>query len=279
MEKIIVAVFLAAFMLQAGLGCDFSDLAAAIKNRGLMIRVFIADFIIVPIFGVIVVRLFALGDFAAAGILLMAIAPGVPFLPMLAGAKNGGNQGLATGLAVLLPAVSIVTVPITAPLVLPVNATAHIVLARFVFNLLLLQLLPLAVGLFIRARWPREAPTLIKAFMTIAILAFIVILFGLVPKVGEAFLVVYGSRGLIATLFLILLSAATGWLFGGGDPQTRNTTTLSTIMRNFGLALLVAGQSFPGSIASEAIITYFVIQLVVANVIAMFLKRRVAAPT
>jgi predicted Na+-dependent transporter len=278
-EKVLVAIFLAAFMLQAGLGCDLNDLMTALKKRNLMIRVFLAEFIVVPIIGVIVVRLFALDDFVAAGLLLMAIAPGVPFLPMLAGAKNGGNQGLATGLAVLLPAVSIITVPITAPLVLPVNATAHIVLARFIFNLLLLQLLPLAIGLFIRARWPSDAPALIKAFMTIAALTILVLLFGIVPKMGTAFADVYGSRGLMATLAIVVLSAVTGWLFGGSNAPYRNTLTLSTIMRNFGLALLVTGQNFQGTVASEVVITYFVIQFVVANILAVFLKRTVPAPT
>jgi predicted Na+-dependent transporter len=278
-EKIIVAVFLAAFMLQAGLGCDFNDLMTALKNRGMMIRAFLAEFIVVPIVGVIVVRLFMLDDFVAAGILLMAIAPGVPFLPMLAGAKHGGNQGLATALTVLLPAVSIVTVPITAPLVLPVNATAHIVLARFIFNLLLLQLLPLAIGLFIRARSPQNAPSLIKAFMTIAALAILVLLFAVVPRMGAAFATVYGSRGLMATLALVILSAATGWLFGSSDPQYRNTMTLSTVLRNFGLALLVTGQNFQGTVATPVVITYFVIQFIVANVLAVFLKRTVPATT
>jgi predicted Na+-dependent transporter len=278
-EKIIVAVFLAAFMLQAGLGCDFNDLMTAIKNRGMMIRVFLAEFIVVPIVGVLVVRVFMLDDFVAAGILVMAIAPGVPFLPMLAGAKHGGNQGLATALTVLLPAVSIVTVPITAPLVLPVNASAHIVLARFIFNLLLLQLLPLAIGLFIRARSPENAPALIKAFMTIAALAILVLLFAIAPKMGAAFATVYGSRGLMATLALVILSAAAGWLFGGSDAPYRNTMTLSTVMRNFGLALLVTGQNFQGTVATPVVITYFVIQFIVANVLGAFLKRTVPATT
>lgn len=278
MEKIVVAVFLAAFMLQAGLGCDFRDLMHALKNGGALLRVFTANFILVPIAGVLAVRLFALDDFVAAGILLMAIAPGVPFLPLLAGSKNGGNEGLATGLTVLLPAVSIVTVPITAPLVLPVNATAHIVLARFITNLVLLQLLPLIVGMYIRTRAPRTAPTLIKVFFAIALIALVVLCFDIVPKTGQAFAAVYGSRGLMATGLVIVLCAVIGWLLGGREARFRNTITLSTIMRNFGLALVVAGQSFPDTAAAAAILTYFVIQFIIANVLGQFLKRTVAQP-
>lgn len=276
MEKIVVAVFLAAFMFQAGLGCDYRELLAALRNAGCMIRVVLANFIVVPIVGVLAVRAFALDDFVAVGILMMAISPGVPFLPLLAGEKHGGDQGLATALTGLLPLLSIITVPITAALVLPVNAAAHINMGSFIVNLVLLQLVPLIIGLFIRARSPKIAPTLIKVFMGIAALAIIVLLFAIVPKAGEAFVAVYGSRGLMATLVLILLSAATGWLLGGSEARYRNTMTLSTIMRNFGLALLVTGQNFHGTVASAVVLAYFVIQFILANVLAPFLKRTVA---
>ena len=274
MEKIVVAVFLAAFMLQAGLGCDYRELLTALKNRSCMIRVVLANFVVVPIIGLVAVRAFALEDLIAVGILLMAIAPGVPFLPMLAGAKNGGHEGLATALAVLLPAISIVTVPLMAPLVLPVNAEAHIALASFIVNLVLLQLFPLIIGLYIRERAPNAAPRLIRVCMLVVVIALVVVLVALAPRMGEAFVALYGSRGLLAILLIVLLSAGTGWIFGGSETHYRNTMTLSTIMRNFGLALLVTGQNFVGTIASPTVLTYFVIQLIVANLLAQFLKRQ-----
>ena len=274
MEKILVAVFLGAFMLQAGLGCDYKELLAALRNASCMTRVFLANFIVVPIIGVIAVRVFALDDFVATGIVLMAIAPGVPFLPLLAGAKNGGNEGLATALSVLLPAISIITVPLTIPLVLPVEAQSHIALGSFITNLLLLELLPLVVGLVLRERMATVAATLHKVAGVVWIVALIVICFGLFPKMGAAFAAVYGSRGLMATLVLVVLSAATGWLLGGNEPSYRNTMTLSTIMRNFSLGLLVAGQSFPDTVVGEVVLTYFVIQFVVANLLGQVLKRQ-----
>jgi predicted Na+-dependent transporter len=45
-------------------------------------------------------------------------------------------------------------------------------------------------------------------------------------------------------------------------------------MRNFGLALLIAGQNFEGTVVSAAVLTYFVIQFVLANVLGTVLKRR-----
>jgi bile acid:Na+ symporter, BASS family len=275
-EKIVVPVFLVAFMFQAGLSCDYHDLLSALRNTNCMVRIFLANFVVVPIIGVILLRIFPLDDFVAAGIILMAISPGVPFLPLLAGVKHGGEQGLATGVTALLPLISVITVPITAPLVLPPNAEAHIVLASFLTKLVLLQLLPLVIGLYIRTRMPATAPTLIKASMLVALLAVLAILFGVVPKMGAAFASVFGSHGLEVTLLLTGLSALTGWVFGGRDRRVRNTMTLTTVMKNFGLALAITGPSFPGTLADAAVLTYFAIQFILANALWPFLKRTVA---
>jgi bile acid:Na+ symporter, BASS family len=275
-EKLGVVVFLACFMLLAGLQCDFAELREAFASPGRLLRIFAANFVIVPIIGLLVVRLFALDEFVATGIMLMAISPGVPFLPLIAGAKKGGSAGLATGLAVVLPAVSIITVPLTLPLVLSADAVAHISLSSFIVSLLLIQLLPLCIGLFIRARSAAVAPMLGKIVTVVLVVAFVVVLFYLVPKAGEAFAAVYGSRGLMATLLIVVLCAGVGWLLGGKTAEYRVTLSISTIMRNIGLATLIATQDFHDTVAGAVVLTYFVIQFVLANLLGMYFKRKEA---
>ncbi|HTC30658.1 MAG TPA: hypothetical protein VK702_07985 [Candidatus Acidoferrum sp.] len=274
MEKLAVAIFLIAFMFIAGLQCDYRDLLTALSGRARMARILIANFIVVPLLAVIVVRLFALDDFIATGILLMAIAPGVPFLPMIAGAKKGGSAGLATGLAVVLPAISVVTVLITAPLVLPVEATSRIRFAPFIINLVLLQLLPLIIGLWVRERVAALTPKIIKVAGVVLIVSGLAVLYFIVPMMGHAFTVIFGTRGLMATLLIVILSGFAGWAFGGATHEYRRTITIATIMRNFGLALLIAGQDFEGTLVSATVLAYFVIQFVLANVLGTVLKRR-----
>ncbi len=275
-EKLAVVVFLACFMLLAGLQCDFAELREAFQSPMRLLRIFAANFVVVPILGVIVVRLFQLDTYVATGILLMAISPGVPFLPLIAGTKKGGSAGLATGLAVILPAVSIITVPITAPLVLPADAQAHIPFASFIVSLLLFQLLPLVVGLFIRARSDKVAPMLTKLVVAVLVVAGIAVLFFLVPQMGKAFAAVYGSRGLMASLLIIVLCAFVGWLLGGKTAEYRVTLSISTIMRNVGLATLIATENFHDTVAGAVVLAYFVMQFIFANLIGMYYKRREA---
>ena len=273
MEKLVVVLFLAFFMFHAGLQCDYRELISALQSRGRMARIFLANFIIVPLLAVILVRVFALDDFLATGILLMAIAPGVPFLSMTAGAKKGGSAGLATALAVLLPAFSVITVPITAPLVLPANAGAHIALASFIINILVIQLLPLCIGLWLRAKAPGRAPAIEKIAMGIIVVTFVGLLIFLVPAVGHAFAVVFGTRALMATLSIVILSGLAGFALGGNTVEYRRTIAIATIMRNLGLALLIAGQNFEGTIVGAVVLSYFVVQFLVANIVGMVMKR------
>ncbi|MGC2130629.1 MAG: hypothetical protein WA629_11095 [Candidatus Aquilonibacter sp.] len=272
-EKLAVVVFLVCFMLLAGLQCPLADLREAFRSPIRLLRIFSGDFVIVPIIGVIVVRLFQLDDYVATGILLMAISPGVPFLPLIAGAKKGGSAGLATGLAVILPAISIITVPITAPLVLPANAEAHIVFAPFIVNLLLFQLLPLCVGLFLRERVAGAAAQLEKFATILLIASGVVVFYFLIPKMGQSLATVYGSRGLMATLVIVVLCAVVGWFLGGRTLEYRVTQSISTTMRNFGLATLIATQTFPDTVAGAVVIAYFAIQFVFANLLGLYYKR------
>ncbi len=127
-EKIVVIILLVSLMLQTGLQVDRANLMTALKDWSLLSRAFLANFILIPIFGVIIVRLFHLSDDIATGILLMAIAPGVPFAVRSAGRKSGGSLSFALCLAFFMPAISIITVPITASLVFPAGSHVHITL-------------------------------------------------------------------------------------------------------------------------------------------------------
>jgi predicted Na+-dependent transporter len=160
--------------------------------------------------------------------------------------------------------------------VLPADAQAHITFASFIVSLLLFQLLPLVVGLFIRARSDKVAPMLTKLVVAVLVVAGIAVLFFLVPQMGKAFAAVYGSRGLMASLLIIVLCAFVGWLLGGKTAEYRVTLSISTIMRNVGLATLIATENFHDTVAGAVVLAYFVMQFIFANLIGMYYKRREA---
>lgn len=265
LARLVVIVVLASLMLQTGMQLNRERVKAILTNRGLLARALIANIILVPLVGAIVVRLLRLEDSAATGVLLMAIAPGLPLLPRRAGKKVGGSLDFAVVLMFLLPLVSIVTVPVTARLLLPPGYSAHLPLQQFMTTLLLFQLLPLIIGVAIAYAAPAAAKMLdlpLRVIFLIGVLAFIAV-FG--PTLLKALSSAYGSFTVLASLIIVLISLGIGILLGGPDPEYRNTMAMGTALRNFGLAALIATVDFRGTLVPAAVICYFIVQLIVAS--------------
>jgi predicted Na+-dependent transporter len=276
LDKLVAPTMLVALTFGAGLQADREHLIAILRSFGLLGRALLANFIIVPILGVLIAKLFALPPFVATGFLLMAIAPGVPFI-LINTRKKGGSLGLAIELAVFLPLLSIITVPITAQLVLPAGAASQLSLGQFVLTLLLFQLLPLLVGISIGYRAPGIAPRLARIAQIIFFVMLLVLLAALAPRIARDVTVVYGSRGMLAMLCIVILSLLTGWLLGGPVRETRRVLGIGTALRNIGLTAVVATSAFRATPeVASTVIVYLLIQVVVVAIVSAYFKRTAA---
>ncbi len=276
--KVLATILLVSLTFGAGLQVDRDNLKAILKRFGLLGRALLANFVIVPILGIAIVKLFRLPLPIATGVLLMAIAPGVP-LVLAQVRKRGGSLSLAVELAFILPLLSIVTVPLTAALVLPDQIKAELPLGQFAVTLVLFQLLPLVLGMAVGERFPKAAARLAGPCNIIFFVAAIA-LFGLLGKaILHGIESVYGSRGMLAMLTLTLLSMATGWLLGGPDVRDRRILGIGTMLRNIGLASLIATTTLRSSEIAAAVLTYLLIQFIVATLFGAFFTRRAKEAT
>jgi BASS family bile acid:Na+ symporter len=276
LQKITAIVMLVSLMLGAGLEINREHLMAALRDFGLLARAFLASFIIVPILGVILVRLFHLEGDIAVGFLLMAIAAGVPFLVRAAGRESGGSLGFAAALAFILPAVSIITIPVTARLVLPPDAQAHVPAVQLVITLVIFQLVPLLIGMLLADRAPALAGKLQRPMMLVFLISLVGLLVILGPALIKAITSVYGSRGMLAMLVIVALSAAAGWLLGGPAPQNRRTLAIATALRNIGTCSVIATASFRDTLVGPTVLVYLLVQIVVTVIIRVVSGRRAA---
>jgi bile acid:Na+ symporter, BASS family len=267
---------LVALTLGAGMEVDREHLKAILKNVGLLGRALLANFIVVPLLGVVIAKLFRLPPAIATGFLLMAIAPGVPFV-LASVRKRGGRLALAVELAIFLPLLSIVTVPATAALVLPTAAKAELPIARFVITLVLFQLLPLLIGIVVGGRAPAVAQKLVRPLQIVFFGAAILLIVLLIPTIARDVGAVYGSGGMWATFCLVLLSFGTGWLFGAPEPEDRRVLAIGTTLRNIGLCALIATSSFGDPDIAAIVIVYFVIQFIVTTVAGAYFTRKTKA--
>jgi bile acid:Na+ symporter, BASS family len=284
-EKIAAIVMLVSVMLSAGLEINVEHLLAALKNYGLFARALLANFIVIPIFGVLIARAFHLDEYVAIGFVLMALAPGVPFLVRAAGRTPGGSLGFAAALAFIMPALSIVTIPFTARfifaagLIAPAAAAGSVPIDRIVVTLVGFQLVPLLVGLLIANRAPTLAAKLRRPLLLLFFAAVVALLVILGPALEKAIASVYGSRGMLAMLVLVLLSAGTGWILGGPSVQYRRTLSIATMLRNIGTCAVVATATFPKTLVAPTVLTYFIIQFLISIVFRIYFHRGAARST
>ena len=165
-----------ATMLSAGLQVNRERLAETFRQYGLLGRALLANFVLLPGVAYVLVRVFHVQGPVATGILLMAMAPGVPFLVNSAGRKQGGSLAFALEIAFVFSALSVITIPITASLLLPPEALTRVPAAKFLTTLLVFQLVPLVVGALIE---PRLKPDVVTKAIKVLHIVFLVAVVGL----------------------------------------------------------------------------------------------------
>ena len=254
-----VFVFLVSSMSEIGLGLRLQQIVSPLRNARLVAFALFANFIIAPLLAVGIARLLQLDEPFALGLLLLGLAAGAPFMPKIVGMAKG-DVALAVGLLVMLMVGTIVFLPVALPLL--VTGT-QVNPGKIVRLLVLLILLPLIVGLIIKARAAsfaaRLAPVLGRV-SGVTLLATIILIIALhLPSL----LRIFGTGAIYAGLLFSVLSALTGWLLGGRDAAQRTVLGLGTGFRSFPAALIVSVQNFTDPNVSVMVIVTTLVGLVV----------------
>ena len=236
-------LFVVTSMLAMGLSLTVPMIMEPLKSMRLVILALVANFILVPLLAYVITLIIPLDQSLQIGLIVVATAAGAPFLPKLVqGAK--GNIALGVGLMVLLMVVSIIYMPIVLPLLLPGVSVNPWDIAK---SLIVLMLIPLAIGLLIRSHSPESAakwqPHMSK-ISSLAILILLVVGVGLNVSNIISFI---GTGGILALLLFIIGSFLIGYLLGGRDHGVRTVMGLGTAQRNVSAAIVVTAQNFSGT--------------------------------
>ena len=220
-----------------------SQILAPLKNARLVVMALVANFILVPLLAYVITLVVPLDESTRTGLILLSTAAGAAFLPKLAQAAKG-STAFSVSLMGLLLVVTIVYLPIMLPLLLGGAKVNPWDIAR---SLIVLMLIPLAIGLFINARYEEIATSLRPTFGQASTLALLVLMALIFLGLGLDFKSVIGllgSFGILAAVIFIVVSLVIGYLLGGSDTGIRSVMGLGTAQRNISAALLVAGQHF-----------------------------------
>jgi BASS family bile acid:Na+ symporter len=200
------------------------------------------------------------------GLLLVASAAGAPFLPKLAQIAKA-NVAFAVGLMTLLVVVTVIFLPIVLPLLLPGVQVDALSIAT---TLILQMIVPLAIGLFIKARYEETAESLlptITQISNISMALLLVLMLGL--NLGKV-LGLFGSGAILSVLILIAIAVAAGYFLGGPGTDTKRVLALGTGQRNMAAGFAIATSNF----ADRPDVLVF---LAAAGLVAMVIVMPIAA--
>ncbi|TDI84021.1 MAG: bile acid:sodium symporter family protein [Chloroflexi bacterium] len=253
-----VLVFVIGSMLSMGLSLTTKQIIEPLRNTRLVVLALVANFVVVPIAAYVITLVLPLDESISIGLILVSTAAGAPFLPKLVEVAKG-NTAFSVGLMVLQMVVTIVFLPIVLPLLIQGVEVNPLDIAQ---SLVVMMLIPLAIGLFIKARYEESAEKIRPTFASASNLAILVLIVLGVVLNFDAMIGLVGSFGILAAILLVAIALATGYLLGGSDPSIKSVMALGTGQRNISAALVVAAQNFDADV-----ITYLAVFSVVGFVL------------
>ncbi len=261
---LLLKTYIVCVMFAMGLTLTTGQIREQIKRFGLMGKALLANIIIVPLAAAILLFLSNQPDAVVVAIVLVACAPG--YAPMLT-AYSKGDLPFTAVLMFVLAVVSVVTLPLTASLILAsLGGSINLDPMSVIGTLVTLQLIPLLLGMVINRLREQIAARLVPIFSTIARVAVILALVAILVLFFDEITGTIWSA-LIMMVALALIALFSGFLLGGPGGDTRRTLALNTVVRNLGLALLVSGSQFSGLGAEIVIIAFAFVMYAVAAIV------------
>jgi BASS family bile acid:Na+ symporter len=268
--KIAGLLFVVTSMLAMGLSLTLPMILQPLKNVRLVILALLANFVLVPLLAYLILLVIPLEQSLKVGLIVLSTAAGAPFLPKLVqGAK--GNIAFAVGLMVLLMVVTIIYMPLVLPLLLQGVSVNPWDIAK---SLIVLMLVPLALGLLIKSHSPDTATRWQPLMAKISSLAILVLLVVGVGLNVSNILNLISTGGILALLLFIIGSFLIGFLLGGRESGNSSVMSLGTAQRNVSAAIVVTAQNFSGTPTLSFVLVGAILMLLILLPIARRLGAR-----
>ena len=268
--QVSIFTFIITSMLAMGMSLTVKQIIDPLKNVKVVLLALLANFVLVPALAYILTLVISLPEGLATGLIISGAAAGAPFLPKLVQLAKG-NAAFSVGLMTLLMVVTVIYLPLVLPLLLPGASVSPWDIAK---SLILMMLLPLAIGLFIKARYEPTADHLQPIMGQVSSMAIVLGLVAILVLQYKTILATFGTGGILATILFLVGALLIGMLLGG--KQNRSVMGLGAAQRNLSAAMLVGGQNFDDPQVLGMIMVIGVLGLILLGAVAGELGKRVA---
>jgi bile acid:Na+ symporter, BASS family len=266
---ITMLAFVLSSMLSMGLSLSVRQILGPLRSYKLIVLALLANFVLTPLAALGIARLLQLDEPLGIALLLLGTASGAPFLPLLARISKG-NLAFSVGLMVLLMVVTVGYMPLVLPLVLEGVSVDPVKIGR---SLVLLMMLPLAVGLLVKTRFAGVAAKVQPSLSRLSVLSLTLLVALLLITNLQNVVNLYGTRGVLASILFIITGWGMGWLLGGPQPDTRSVMALGTAQRNIAAALVVSGQNFSDPRVVVMVVVVAIVGLLLLMPLAKYLAK------
>jgi bile acid:Na+ symporter, BASS family len=238
-------LFVVVYMLSVPLETTRGEIIKALGDFNLMGRALLANFIIIPILGIVIAGFFDLPPDIKTGFLLLAMAPGGLLALQFARISNG-NRVFAVALLFIFCLLAILVTPALVVVLSYRERAGELPFAWLILMLLLLIVVPAIVGRVLQRLIPQHAPVLGLWLGRLSIVIFIVAAV-MAGRYKSPAVKLMGTNGIAAIVLLILGAWIVGWFLGGPEMRNRKVLAISSSMRNVGVCMPIATNYFAGT--------------------------------
>jgi len=268
--NIAILVFAVTSMLSVGLAHSVKQVLGPLRDLWALVRALLANFLLVPLLAIGILRLWPLDRPLEAGLILVAMSAGAPFLIKLAEVARSEVALSATLLVLLLPA-TVVYAPFAVPLVLP---EAEVSAGGLAAPLFLTMLLPLGAGLLVNTRWRAPAQRWAPVIRNISTVTLVVIVLTTTLADIPAIVTMFVEGAIVPALLVIAGAFVIGYLLGGSNRTARTVLGLGTSQRNIAAATVMATQGFADKDAVVMVIVTSLAGFALLFPVAAVLRKR-----
>jgi predicted Na+-dependent transporter len=244
-------------MLGAGLTIEIKQIVELAKRIRLVVVGVLANFLVVPLIFYLCIAWLPISADIKIGMMLMASAPIAPMAPVPFVEKAKGDVVYSVGLMLLVAVLSIVLTPLILSLSIP-KSVGGVSLdpIQIVKTLLMVQLIPIGIGMAVRRTRPKWAEAMTKVIPRIGQIGLLVGV-GLLFAQQASQMLSIGLFPFVVMPILVVLSLSVGdWMLIGEASDKRRSLAVSTAIRNVPLAFLIAGENFPDTVVAPVVLVF-----------------------
>jgi bile acid:Na+ symporter, BASS family len=276
---IFVKITIFSLMLAIGSNLCLEELLSLWRKPVLLFRGLLAVVVLVPLVLILLLKLFNLSPEVITGLGLLAASPGAPLTTKRA-QKAGGRFSYSASLQLTLVMLSVCTTPLTLGIFVTLfeNFVEKVTILEVARQVIMVQLLPIGVGLSLQKINPRFTENIAQPLNFIADSLFSVQVVLMCILGIPLFFKVWGLPMVVITI-MVIASLGIGHSLGGNNDDTRSVVAIACIARNVGLALFIAILNNVEQKVIPTLIAYVILGAVIGGFYSIWNQRKFTETT